>query len=375
MERRKFKDNLNISLLGFGAMRLPYDDGKPANINIKKSFEMFDYAFENGVNYFDTAYMYHDYASEEFTGKALARYPREDFYLATKLPPWYIEKKEDLQSIFDGQLKKCKVDYFDFYLMHCITRSTLPMFEKYGAYEFLREQQKKGKLRYLGFSIHDGPELMEEVLSKYEFEFGQIQLNYLDWDQLDSKGLYEALRRRDIPAIIMEPVRGGTLANLPPESAKILRQANPGRSQASWAMRYAGELPGVLTILSGMSTLEQVKDNVNSYTNFAPLTTDEREVIRRAVDAFRKNATIPCTACGYCMPCPVGVDIPESLGAYNMLKTTGKLEAFGIEYGHIGRGSQPEDCTGCGACLPLCPQQIDVPKWMDKITRTYKEKA
>ena len=361
MELRKFKDGPDISLLGFGTMRLPVDDGKPANINVEKSFEMFDYAFEHGVNYFDTAHMYHDYASEEFTGKALARYPREDFYLATKLPPWYIEKKEDLQRLFDGQLKKCGVDYFDFYLMHCITRSTLPMFEKYDAYDFLRDQQKKGKLRYLGFSIHDGAELMEKILGKYEFEFGQIQLNYLDWDQLDSRGMYEALSRRNIPAIIMEPIRGGTLANLPPETAKILEQANPQRSQASWAMRYAGELPGVLTVLSGMSTLEQVKDNVATYTNFAPLTAGEHEVIRQTVETYRKNATVPCTACGYCMPCPVGVDIPQSLGAYNAFKTSGDQIGFGNEYVHIGKGSQPEDCTGCGVCLPLCPQQIDIP--------------
>jgi len=354
-------------------MRFPTDGGNSANISVEKSYEMLDYAFEHGVNYFDTAYMYHDYASEAFTGKALTRYPRDKFYLATKLPPWNIEKKEDLQRLFDQQLKNCQVDYFDFYLMHCITRSTLPMFEKYDAYEFLREQQKKGKLRYLGFSIHDSTALMEELLEKYEFEFGQIQLNYLDWDQLDSKGLYEALHRRNIPAIIMEPVRGGTLASLPPESAEILRSADPQRSQASWAMRYAGELPGVLTVLSGMSTLEQVKDNVANYTNFAPLTSSEHEVIRRAVEAYRKNSAIPCTACGYCMPCPVGVDIPESLGLYNLFKNGGDEDQFKIEYVHIGEGSQPEDCTSCGACLTLCPQHIDIPGWMDEIAQIYKK--
>jgi len=373
MERRKFKDGLDISLLGFGTMRFPVDDGKPSSINVEKSYEMLDYAFEHGVNYFDTAYMYHDNASEKFTGKALARYPREKFHLATKLPPWNIKKEEDLQRLFDEQLKNCGVDYFDFYLLHCITRSTLPMFEKYDAYGFLREQQKKGKLRYLGFSIHDSTALMEELLGKYDFDFGQIQLNYLDWDQLDSKGLYEALHSRNIPAIIMEPVRGGTLASLPPEPAKILEQANPEHSQASWAMRYAADLPGVLTVLSGMSTLEQVKDNVASYSPLSPLTAKERGAIDQAVVAYRKNSAIPCTACGYCMPCPVGVDIPESIGLYNLLKSNGNLEQFCVEYVHIGKGSQPEDCTSCGACLELCPQHIDIPGWMGEITRTLKD--
>ena len=373
MELRKFKDGLNISPLGFGAMRFPIDEDKPSNINVEKSCEMLDYAFEHGVNYFDTAYMYHDYASEAFVGKALARYPREKFYLATKLPPWNIDKKEDLQRLFDGQLSRCGVDYFDFYLLHCVTRSTLPTFEKFGAYEFLREQQKKGKLRYLGFSIHDNVMLMDELLEKYEFDFGQIQLNYLDWDQLNSKGLYEALYRRKIPAIIMEPVRGGVLANLPGESAKILHSADPQHSQASWAMRFAGELPGVLTVLSGMSTLEQVKDNIATYTDLVPLTSGEREVINRAVEAYRKNTAIPCTVCGYCMPCPVGVNIPQSLGIYNSLKNGGNIDDFCMEYVHIGKGSQPKDCTSCGTCLARCPQQIDIPKWMEEIAQVYNK--
>ncbi|MCL2856410.1 MAG: aldo/keto reductase [Oscillospiraceae bacterium] len=371
MEYRKFKDGLDISLLGFGTMRFPVDGEDLANINVEKTYEMLDHAFENGVNYFDTAYMYHNHASEAFLGKALARYSRKDFYLATKLPPWSLEKKEDMQRMFDGQLKRCGVDCFDFYLLHCITRSTLPIFERLGAYEFLREQQKKGKLRYLGFSIHDSAALMKEVLEKYEFDFGQIQLNYLDWDQLDSKGLYETLYSRKIPAIIMEPVRGGSLANLPERSAQMLLNASPERSQASWAMRFAGELPGVLTVLSGMSTLEQVKDNIATYTNLSPLTSSEHEIIRQAVEIYRKNAAIPCTTCNYCMPCPVGVNIPESFGVYNMFKNTGNRARFNIEYTHVGKGSQPEDCTSCGACLTRCPQQIDIPKEMEKIAQAY----
>jgi len=354
-------------------MRLPVSAGKVTDINVETAFEMFDYAFERGVNYFDTAYMYHDGAAEAFVGKALARYPRDKFYLATKLPPWNIQKESDLQRLFDGQLKKCGVDFFDFYLMHCITRGTLPMFEKFGAYEFLREQQKKGKLRYLGFSHHDSTELFEQVLEKYEFDFSQIQLNYLDSDQLDSKGLYNALGRRNIPTIIMEPVRGGLLANLPPESAEILKSAAPERSQASWAMRFAGELPGVLTVLSGMSTLEQVKDNVATYTDFTALSDAEHQTISRAVEAYRKNTAIPCTACGYCMPCPVGVDIPESFGFYNILQINGNMDQFYNDYELGGKGSQPEDCTGCGACIDRCPQRLDIPKLMAEIVRTHKD--
>ena len=207
------RPDLPVSLLGFGTMRLPVIGGNMAAIDEKAALAMFDLAYQNGVNYFDTAYMYHDHASEAFTGKALARYPRESFYLATKMPPWNIQKREDLQRIFDGQLKKCGVEHFDYYLMHCVTRATLPTFERFEVYAFLREQQKKGKIGKVGLSLHDNVSVLKQAFDLWEVDFAQIQVNYLDWEPLDSKGLYETLRAREIPVIVMEPVPDGIYYN------------------------------------------------------------------------------------------------------------------------------------------------------------------
>ena len=367
------RPDLPISLLGFGTMRLPVIGDNMAAIDEEKALAMIDLAYQNGVNYFDTAYMYHDHASEAFTGKALARYPRESFYLATKMPPWNIQKREDLQRIFDGQLKKCGVEYFDYYLMHCVTRATLPTFEKFEVYTFLREQQKAGKIGKVGLSLHDNVEVLEQALDLWAVDFAQIQVNYLDWEPLNSKGLYETLRARDIPIIVMEPVRGGNLATLTPESLQILTDAAHGRSAASWAMRFVGELPGVVTVLSGMSTLAQVEDNLATYTDFSPLSEEEHAVIRKAVEVYRQSAAIPCTACKYCLPCPAGVNIPLSVSLYNFFQRDNNAERFLIEYAHLGKGARPSDCTLCGACLPLCPQHLDIPGWMGKIKALQSE--
>ena len=361
-----------LSLLAFGVMRMPVKDEKLSDIDEQKALQMIDHAYKNGVNYFDTAHLYHDGASQAFIGKALSGYPRESFYLATKMPPWLLEKEGDAQRIFDEQLRSCGVDYFDFYLMHCINRQTMPMYEKFGVYEFLLEQRKKGKLRRLGFSLHDNNEVLEQILNKWDFEFAYIQLNYLDWDGQNAKGLYQTLADRGIPVLAMEPVRGGVLADPSTGSAKVLQGAAPERSVASWGMRFAADLPGVVSVLSGMSTLEQVEDNLATFKNFAPLTPAERETIRQAADAYRKSNAAPCTACRYCMPCPVGVDIPHSFTAYNAFKSSGNKDFFAMHYRHIGQGNQPEDCTGCGHCVPLCPQHLDIPQWMDKIAKAHE---
>jgi len=374
MQYRSFKNTgTELSLLGFGAMRLPVRNKVESDIDEEKALEMIGYAYENGVNYFDTAYIYHGRNAEAFLGKALGRYRRESYHLATKMPPWNIEKKENLQRIFDEQLKNCGVDYFDFYLMHCITRTFLPLFEKLETWEFMLEQKKKGKIRYLGFSHHDNVDILTQAIDKWPVDFAQIQLNYLDWEQLNAKGLYETLWARGIPCIVMEPVRGGLLASLPKDSAKILQEADPTRSAASWAMRFCGDLPGVATVLSGMSTMEQVKDNVATFKNFAPLSSAEREAINRTVDVYRKNAMVPCTVCRYCMPCPEGVEIPHSMAIYNAYKSGDTAEHFLNEYALIGKGSFPHKCTGCGVCLERCPQHIDIPVWMKEIAKTKKD--
>jgi len=361
-----------LSLLGFGTMRLPVKGKNQSDIDEEKALEMIDCAYESGVNYFDTAHMYHDQASEPFIGKALSRYRRETFHLATKMPPWNLKSKGDAERVFDGQLKKCGVDYFDFYLMHCITRETFPTFEKYGVYEFLLEQQKKGKLRRLGFSLHDNNELLKQVVAKWDFQFALMQMNYFDWDGQNAKELHQTLAGRNIPIFVMEPVRGGMLASLSPESAKVLQEADPTHSIASWAMRFAAGLPGVVTVLSGMTTLDQVKDNVATYKNFTPLTPTEQEAIVKAVDIYRKSGAVPCTACRYCVPCPVGVDIPHAFAVYNAFKKQGSAGTFRMHYEMIGDGSLPENCTSCGQCLPLCPQHLDIPALMGQIAKAYE---
>lgn len=360
---------LPVSLLGFGVMRLPVIGDNPAAIDEPKALEMIDYAYQNGVNYFDTAYIYHEQASEGFIGKAIARYPRDKVYLATKMPPWNLEEQEDVARIFNEQLSRCGVDYFDFYLMHSITRATMPVFEKFGVYEFLREQQKLGKIRHLGFSLHDDEVVFTRALDQWPVEFVQLQINYLDWESMNAKGLYEIAASRGIPVVVMEPVRGGALAALPPKCAQVLGEVSPSRSVASWGMRFAGALPGVMTVLSGMSTIEQIADNLASYTDFAPLSEAEREALDKVIAIYRQNAPAPCTACRYCMPCPVGVNIPAGFGAYNFCKNTGNTEFFKIEYSNIGDGSRPDDCTGCGVCLEKCPQRLDIPEWMNKIAQ------
>ena len=375
MQYRPFADTASrMSLLGFGTMRLPVIGEKQSDIDEQKALQMIDYAYENGVNYFDTAHVYHGGNSETFIGKALGRYRRESYNLSTKMPPWQIKKESDVQKIFDGQLRKCGVDYFDYYLMHCIDRETMPTFEKFGIYDFLRGQQKKGKLRHLGFSMHDNVEMLEKILGKWEMEFALMQINYLDWDGQNAKGLYQTATGRGLPVFVMEPVRGGTLAALCPDSAEILRKAAPERSIASWALRFAAGLPGVVSILSGMSTIEQVKDNVATCRDFTPLTPAEREVLERAVETYRKKATVPCTACRYCVPCPAGVDIPHAFTVYNTFKKTGNRGAFRMHYDMIGEGNQPNDCTQCGQCVSLCPQHLDIPKWMDEIAEAVKQK-
>lgn len=287
---RNYKDTDDrISLLGLGCMRLPKRASDKEDIDYPEAQKLVDYAFSHGVNYFDTAYRYHGGDSELFVGQALKKYPRDSFHLATKLPIWLLETPEDIDRIFEDQLQRLQVEYFDFYLLHALSKDSFEKSEQLGVYRRLSQLKEQGKIRRLGFSFHDSPKVLEQIAAAHAWDFAQIQLNYLDWEMQDAKGQYEILERSHIPVVVMEPVRGGTLASLCQESNDLFQAAAPQRSVASWAIRYAASLPGVMTVLSGMSNLEQMEDNVRTMTDFSPLTQEEYRVVEQALAAYGKR--------------------------------------------------------------------------------------
>lgn len=374
MKTRQYKNTgKSISLLGFGFMRLPVKNGETSQIDEEAASAMVDYAIANGVNYFDTAYLYHDGQSELFAGKALSKYSRDSFYLATKMPIMAVSSEADVERIFDEQLEKCRVDYFDFYLIHNINKAYLSKMREHKIYEIVKEKQKQGKIKHLGFSFHDNVEVLAETLDGYEWDFAQIQLNYMDWEIQDAGKQYQMLKDKNIPVIVMEPLRGGVLATLCDKSIEIFKSENPSVSTASWALRYAASLPDVLTVLSGMTTMEQLEDNIKTLGSFEPLTSHEYDVIEKALTAYRETAAIPCTACRYCMDCPEGVDIPKVFSAYNnyLIGITNNRRfndfTFDIEYRVLGEDKQANNCAFCNQCISSCPQHIDIPDWMQTI--------
>ena len=374
MEMRQYRDtDVKVSLLGMGCMRLPKVDPEKEDIDYEKAQEIIDYAYANGVNYFDTAYGYHGGQSELFVGQALKKYPRESFFLASKMPIWCVKEKGDVERIFNEQLQRCQTDYFDFYLFHAQDAGNFKKCQEFGVYEFLSRMKAEGKIRRLGFSFHDTPEVLRHICDTYPWDFAQIQLNYLDWEMQDAKTQYQILNDREIPVIVMEPVRGGALAS-PCEAADILfREERPDKSVASWAIRFAASLPGVLTVLSGMSNMEQVRDNVDTMTRFEPLTDREREVIDEALEAYRKKDTVPCTGCRYCMDCPFGVDIPKMFSLYNHYVLDRDGEDYLEAYEAQPESQRADQCQACGACMEKCPQHIRIPDQMVTIRETVEK--
>lgn len=373
MEKRTFKTTgEQISLLGFGTMRLPVIDSGSQKIDVKMTAAMFDNAMKSGINYFDTALPYHFGMSETVVGDLLSAYPRESFYLADKMPIWVVKTADDIKEIFQKQLEKCRVDYFDFYLLHNLSLPKMKKIEEMKVYEFLAEQKKEGRIRHLGFSFHDTPAALTEIVDLYAWDFAQIQLNYLDWELLDARSQYDILTKRKIPVAVMEPVRGGTLAALSPKALKILKEAAPDRSPASWALRFAASLPNVYTVLSGMSSENQVADNIRTFQNFSPLTDAEHKIIDQALDAYRRSYTIPCTACRYCMDCPNGVDIPKNFTIYNRWLAGKDQIDFISSYFVLGEKKRASQCVGCGICKEKCPQKIDIPELLQKINTEFE---
>ena len=363
----------SLSLLGFGIMRLPVtkSDAGSDDIDSAASTELIDYALAQGVNYFDTAWPYHDGQSESFLGEALVkRHPRDSFYLATKLPIWEIDTPAEAEELFAKQLTKLCTDYLDFYLMHALDGERLVHLVESGLLAWAIGLQKSGKIKRLGFSFHGTIDDLKQIIAAHNWEFGQLQLNYLDWELQKAGEAYQLLSEAGIPTIVMEPVRGGKLATLAPKAEEILKAEHPERSVASWAFRFAGELPEVVTVLSGMSTMEQLKDNIKTYSmaeSDLRLTESERVTLDAALEASNLAAAIPCTTCKYCMPCPYGVDIAGVFGSYNAYKMGGSAFGYRLGLKALGEGTFADSCIHCEECMPLCPQNIDIPREMDVV--------
>jgi predicted aldo/keto reductase-like oxidoreductase len=372
------KSGEELSLLGFGLMRLPLKPGTQ-EIDKAQALEMVEYARSKGINYFDTAYMYHEGNSELFAGEALSRYDRNSYNLASKMPLMVVRSEADVERIFEEQLKKCRIEYFDYYLLHAMSAHHLKVAEDNKVYEQLKEKQRQGKIRRLGFSFHDAPDVLAKIVGKWDWDFAQIQLNYLDWEQQDSKGQYKILNDKGIPVNVMEPVRGGSLATLGDEGDAVFKAADPKASVPSWAIRFAATLPGVQVVLSGMSNLDQMKDNIATMENFKPITAADQKVIDKAILAFRTAGAVPCTGCRYCMDCPQGIDIPRNLATYNSYlfnkerNRPGYQFGFMMEYGGMGEAKQAHNCVECKQCEEKCPQHIEISKNMGLIQAVQKE--
>ncbi len=367
---------MKLSLLGFGTMRLPLLSGKPDGpVDEAQVEEMVKYAMEHGVNYFDTAYPYHGGESERIIGRALKPYPREEFYLATKYPGHQISKSYEPSVIFEEQLEKCQVEYFDFYLLHNVHENSIRTYmdPKWGIVDYFVEQKRLGRIRHLGFSSHGNLDNLKEFLDVYGdvMEFCQIQLNYLDWTLQGAKEKYELLTERGIPVWVMEPVRGGKLAKLPKAYAEKLGNMRPGDGSPAWAFRFLQGLSNVKMILSGMSSLTQMEENVRTFEERSPLSGGERSLLFEAAEDMKNS--IPCTACRYCVEgCPKGLDIPALLALYNDLRFAPTVNV-GMRLDALPEEKRPEACVGCGKCTKVCPQKIDVPGAMKEFAGAIAE--
>lgn len=356
----------NIPKLGFGLMRLPMIG---EDVDIEQTKDMVDLFLSKGFTYFDTAYGYLGGKSEMAIKTALVdRYPRESFQLATKLPAWAGAKNaEEAQQMFYTSLERTGAGYFDFYLLHNLGGNRIQVFEDYDIWNFVAERKKEGLIKHIGFSLHDTADNLEKILIAHpEVEFVQLQLNYIDWESnsVQSRKCYEMARKYNKPVVVMEPIKGGTLSVLPDDIAANFKDYAPDASLSSWALRYVASLDGLVTVLSGMSTLEQMKDNVSFMSDFKPLTDQERAVIAKVVDDLNKRPTIPCTGCGYCTKgCPQNIPIPEIFRAMNMKYTFDNDEAARTEHfwgTNRGIGPSSSACIACGQCESVCPQEIDI---------------
>ena len=353
-----------------GNMRLPVRTDVEGNpIDREKAQEIIDYAMANGINYYDTAYMYHGGESEKFLGEAMSKYNRSDYYLATK---YIVYAGDDYEAVFNEQLSRLKTDYIDFYLIHALGDDNADRYLSNGSVDYFLEQQKKGRIKYFGFSSHASPECLERFASHHQWDFAQIQLNYFDWCYGNTEKEYGILSGKNIPIVVMEPVRGGRLANLSPDADTILKTFVPDRTPARWAFEFVKSLPGVQLVLSGMSSLEQIKENIATFSEDTSLSEKDKEVLFKSCRVFKKELTIPCTACRYCCDgCPAKINIPAVLEVYNRYRFDGDWALQDLK--KIQSQGKASDCISCGACTMHCPQGIDIPAVMKELAEKTKD--
>jgi len=372
--------------LGFGFMRLPLkDQNDPASIDLDAVKQMVDAFLERGFTYFDTAYMYHGGQSERAIREALVkRHDRDSFTLATKLPSMFLKNEGDQERIFEEQMEKCGVEYFDYYLLHNLNTSYYEAVKRFDSFAFVQKKKEEGKIRHMGFSFHDTPELLDEILTAHpETEFVQLQINYMDWESqsIQSRRCWEVARKHGKPVVVMEPVKGGMLAALPEKAEQLLKEHQPERSLPSWAIRFAAGLEGVMMVLSGMSGMEQLLDNTGYMQNFEPLSGDEQALLQQVVQSINETIAIPCTACEYCVKgCPKNIAIPKYFSMYNMDNReklrTGDPNRWTINelyYVNMAKTfGKASDCIGCRKCEQSCPQHIEITKWLRKVADVFE---
>jgi len=367
--------------LGFGLMRLPLlDKNDQTSFDMQTIEKMVDTFLERGFTYFDTAYVYHSHKSEIAFREAVAkRHSRNSFTIATKIPPRILESVQDQENIFNEQLEKLGVDYMDYFLIHNITVSSYKQAQQFDSFAFASRMKAEGKAKHIGMSFHDSPELLDEVLTAHpELDFVQLQINYIDWDNpgIRSRECYEVAVKHKKPVVVMEPVKGGNLASLPAKAEELLKAYNPEASIPSWAVRFAASLEGVIMVLSGMSTYDQLLDNTSYMEDFKPLTDEEREVLAKAVEIINATTVIPCTTCRYCVEgCPQNIPIPDFFALYNDAKRAviaGPMVPNGLYYQSLVENhGRAKDCIDCRQCESACPQHLDIPAYLKDVSDLY----
>lgn len=376
-----YKDfqGLKLSSLGLGTMRLP-NKGVDSDVLVdeEETAKMVDYAIKNGINYFDTAWGYHNGESEKVIGKILSKYPRDSFYLATKFPGYDLSNMDKVEEIFEKQLEKCRVDYFDFYLFHNVYEKNVDPYldSKYGILDYLLKQKENGRIKHLGFSVHGSLDVLKKFLNAYgeHMEFCQIQLNYLDYDFQDAKAKVELLNEYNIPIWVMEPLRGGKLAKLPEEQESKLKALRPDTTTVEWAFRFLQSIPGVTMVLSGMSTMEQLQENIKIFSEDKPLNEEEMNTLLEIAKGMLKGNILPCTACRYCTShCPMGLDIPKLLALYNEHCFTGGGFIAPMAISALPEDKRPSACIGCKSCEAVCPQQLKISEAMADFAKKLEQ--
>lgn len=376
-----YKDfkGVKLSSLGLGTMRLP-NKGVDSDVPVdeEETAKMVDYAIKNGINYFDTAWGYHNGESEKVIGKVLSKYPRDSFYLATKFPGYDLSNMDKVEEIFEKQLEKCRVDYFDFYLFHNVNDKNIDAYldPKYGIYDYLMKQKENGRIKHLGFSIHGDFDILKRFLNAYgeHMKFCQIQLNYLDYDFQDAKAKVELLNEYNIPIWVMEPLRGGKLAKLPDEQESKLKALRPDETTVGWAFRFLQSIPGVTMVLSGMSSMEQLQENIKTFSEDKPLNEEEMKTLLGIANEMLKGNVLPCTACRYCTShCPMGLDIPKLLALYNEHSFTGGGFIAPMAISALPEDKRPSACIGCRSCEAVCPQEIKISEVMADFAKKLEQ--